>query len=51
MKVVLRGMSSGFGALSELGIAMVALVLAATGITLIFAAVFRSVLLRKDSEH
>jgi len=50
VKVVLRWMSSGFGALSELGSAVVAMVLAAIGIQLIFTAVFLSVLLLKEGE-
>jgi len=50
VKVVLTWMSVGFGSLSEVNNAVMAMVLAAIGIQLIFTAIFLSVLLLEKGE-
>jgi len=50
LKVVLTWISIGFGSLSEVESAVIAMVLAATGIQTIFMAIFLSVLLLEELE-
>jgi len=50
MNVVLTWISTGFGSLSEIRNAVIAMVLAAIGIQTIFTAIFLSVLLLRESE-
>ncbi|HUV79664.1 MAG TPA: glycosyltransferase family 2 protein [Candidatus Bathyarchaeia archaeon] len=50
MNVVLTWISTGFGSLSEIRNAVIAMVLAAIGIQTVFTAIFLSVLLLRESE-
>ena len=50
MKVVLTWISIGFGSLSEIENAVIAMLLAAIGIQVIFTAIFLSVLLLKEGD-